>query len=81
MTEAAQFTRLTAALAALLGLLRALPLSSEQHVFFDEQFGPTGTDQIAHRLAMFGEVRSLAFLGITPHLVRVMLIDPAAPRQ
>ncbi|MFJ8471064.1 hypothetical protein [Kitasatospora sp. NPDC094011] len=80
MTEPAQFTKLADALAALLGSLRALPLSSEQQEFFAEQFGPSGVPRIAHRLATFGEVRSLAFLGITPHLVKVVMLDPAAPR-
>ncbi|MFF7988225.1 hypothetical protein ACFZDG_00325 [Kitasatospora xanthocidica] len=76
VTEPAQFSRLPDALTALLGSLRALPLSSEQHEYFDELFGPPAVQTIGHRLAMYGEVRSLAFVGLTPHVVKVY---PAGP--
>ncbi|MER7768221.1 hypothetical protein [Kitasatospora sp. NPDC096140] len=78
VTEPAQFSKLPDALAALLDALRALPLSSEQRDYFDELFGPSEVETIGHRLAMYGEVRSLAFLGLTPHMVKVY---PAGPGE
>ncbi|MFJ9840263.1 hypothetical protein ACIRYZ_07310 [Kitasatospora sp. NPDC101155] len=80
ITEPARFSRLTDALTALLDALRALPLSSEQREFFEELFGPSAVQTIGHRLAMYGEVRSLAFLDLTPHVVRVYPADFGAPQ-
>ncbi|MFD7578697.1 hypothetical protein [Kitasatospora sp. NPDC059817] len=75
MTEPARFSRLPDALAALLGSLRALPLSMDQQDYFIELFGPSAVQRIGHRLATFGEVRTLAFVGLTPHLVRLYLAE------
>jgi hypothetical protein len=80
VTGPARFARLADALDALLASLRALPLSSEQREYFDELFGPSGMQRIGYRLVMFGEVRSLAFLDITPYLVRVFPAEPGVPR-
>ncbi|MFH8383565.1 hypothetical protein ACH4E7_21900 [Kitasatospora sp. NPDC018058] len=79
VTEPAQFSKLPDALAALLGSLRALPLSSEQLEYFEELFGPSAVQKIGHRLAMYGEVRALAFPGLTPYVVKVYPADPGAP--
>ncbi|MFJ2579740.1 hypothetical protein [Kitasatospora aureofaciens] len=76
----ARFARLPDALAALLASLRALPLSAEQREYFDELFGPSGVQRIGDRLATFGEVRSLAFLGITPYLIKLCPVDPGVSR-
>ncbi|MFE3503799.1 hypothetical protein [Kitasatospora sp. NPDC059160] len=78
VTGPAQFSKLSDALSALLGSLRALPLSPEQRDYFDELFGPSAVQTIGHRLAMYGEVRSLAFVGLTPYVVKVY---PAGPGE
>ncbi|WP_371516781.1 hypothetical protein [Kitasatospora sp. NBC_01300] len=75
VTDPARFSRLPDALAALLGSLRALPLSTDQQDYFTELFGPSAVQKIGHRLATFGEVRTLAFVGLTPHLVRLYLAE------
>ncbi|MET9180899.1 hypothetical protein ABZX88_22150 [Kitasatospora aureofaciens] len=80
VTEPAQFSKLPDALSALLASLRSLPLSIEQLDYFDELFGPGSVHRIGHRLAPYGEVRSLAFLGLTPHLVKLYPADPGAPQ-
>ncbi|MFD4398750.1 hypothetical protein [Kitasatospora sp. NPDC058478] len=79
VTEPAEFSKLSDALAALLGALRVLPLSLEQQDYFDELFGPSAVQQIGYRLATYGEVRTLAFLDLTPHLVKLYPADPKAP--
>ncbi|MET8622997.1 hypothetical protein ABZW30_04430 [Kitasatospora sp. NPDC004669] len=79
ITGPAQFSRLPDALAALLASLRALPLTWEQQEYFDELFGPSAVQTIGHRLAMYGEVRTLAFLGLTPHVVTVYPAGPGTP--
>ncbi|MFJ2861521.1 hypothetical protein [Kitasatospora sp. NPDC087314] len=75
VTEAAHFSRLPDALTALLGSLRALPLSTEQQDYFSELFGPSGMQKIGCRLATYGEVRTLAFVGLTPYLVRLYPVE------
>ncbi|MGW6917870.1 hypothetical protein ACWGB8_29205 [Kitasatospora sp. NPDC054939] len=79
VTEPARFSRLPDALAALLGALRALPLSAEQQDYFDELFGSSAVQQIGHRLATYGEVRALAFQGLTPNVVLLYPADSGAP--
>ncbi|WP_188304991.1 hypothetical protein [Streptomyces sp. CBMA123] len=79
ITVAARFARLPDALAALLEALRALPLSPEQLDFFDELLGPSAVQTIGHRLAVYGEVRSLAFLGLKPYVVGVYPAGPEGP--
>lgn len=79
-TGPAQFSKLSDALSALLASLRALPLTVEQLDYFDELFGPDSAQRIGHRLATYGEVRSLAFLGLTPHLVKLYPADPGSPQ-
>ncbi|MEU6966697.1 hypothetical protein AB0A71_02950 [Kitasatospora aureofaciens] len=80
LTRPAQFSKLSDALSALLASLRALPLTVEQLDYFDELFGPDSVQRIGHRLATYGEVRSLAFLGLTPHLVKLYPADPGSPQ-
>ncbi|GAB7186756.1 hypothetical protein ATKI12_6587 [Kitasatospora sp. Ki12] len=71
ITEPARFSGLADALRALLGSLRALPLDEYQQQYFDELFGMDAAQVIAHRLTEYGEVRALAFVGLTPHVVKV----------
>ncbi|MQS12206.1 hypothetical protein F7Q99_07835 [Streptomyces kaniharaensis] len=78
VTGPAQFSKLPDALAALLGSLRALPLDVEQRKYFDELFGPDAVQGIGHRLAMYGQVRALAFVGLTPHVVKLYPVEPGA---
>ncbi|MFJ9605285.1 hypothetical protein ACIRS1_02880 [Kitasatospora sp. NPDC101176] len=77
VTETARFSQLSDALTALLGSLRALPLDAEQWKYFDDLFGPGAVPSIGHRLAMYGQVRALAFVGITPYVVKLYPADPA----
>lgn len=79
ITGPAQFAKLPDAMAALLVSLRALPLSSEQRDYFDDLFGPSAVQSIGHRLATHGEVRALAFLGLTPYVVKLYPADAAVP--
>ncbi|WP_158845484.1 hypothetical protein [Streptomyces sp. NRRL WC-3742] len=74
VTGPARFSRLSDALAALLGSLRALPLDEEQWKYFEELLGPSAVQSVGHRLATYGEVRALAFLDLTP---TVVLLYPA----
>ncbi|MEV8325080.1 hypothetical protein [Kitasatospora sp. NPDC056731] len=62
-------------MAALLGSLRALPLSTDQQDYFTELFSPSAVQRIGHRLATIGEVRTLAFVGLSPRLVRLYLAE------
>ncbi|MFG3228382.1 hypothetical protein ACGF07_26870 [Kitasatospora sp. NPDC048194] len=80
ITGPAQFSKLSDAMSALLASLRALPLTVEQLDYFEELFGLDSAQRIGHRLATYGEVRSLAFLGLTPHLVKLYPADPGATR-
>ncbi|MFI9162809.1 hypothetical protein [Kitasatospora aureofaciens] len=80
ITEPAQFSKLPDALSSLLASLRALPLTVEQLDYFEELFGLDSAQRIGHRLATYGEVRSLAFLGLTPHLVKLYPADPGSPQ-
>ncbi|WP_395294743.1 hypothetical protein ACF9IK_15195 [Kitasatospora hibisci] len=79
LTGPAQFAELSDALAALLASLRALPLSSEQQDYFDDLLGPPAVQAIGHRLATYGEVRALAFIGLTSYVVKLYPADPAVP--
>ncbi|MEU4114080.1 hypothetical protein AB0F71_06270 [Kitasatospora sp. NPDC028055] len=74
--EVARFSRLSDALTALLGSLRALPLDAEQWKYFDDLFGPGEAPSIGHRLAMYGQIRALAFVGITPYVIKLYPADP-----
>lgn len=74
----AQFSRLPDAMAALLGSLRALPLDAGQWEYFDELFGPDAVQGVGHRLVTYGEVRALAFVGLTPHVVKLYPVGPGA---
>ncbi|MGW3043162.1 hypothetical protein ACWC9T_24645 [Kitasatospora sp. NPDC001159] len=67
-------------MAALLKTLSALPLSPDQHGYFTELFGPPEVQSIGHRLATHGEVRALAFLDLTPTVVRLYPAAPWTPR-
>ncbi|WP_329497337.1 hypothetical protein [Kitasatospora herbaricolor] len=80
VTRPAQFAKLSDALAALLASLRALPLSSEQQDYFDDLLGPPAVQAIGHRLATYGEVRALAFVGLTSYVVKLYSADPAVPK-
>ncbi|MFJ9456402.1 hypothetical protein ACIRST_15075 [Kitasatospora sp. NPDC101447] len=80
VTTPARFSRLPEAMAALLKTLSALPLSPDQQVYFAELFGPPAVQAIGHRLATHGEVRALAFLDLTPTVVRLYPADPGAPQ-
>ncbi|MFD8786674.1 hypothetical protein [Kitasatospora sp. NPDC059599] len=80
VTGPAQFSKLSDALAALLGSLRALPLDAGQREYFDELFGPEAVQSIGHRLVMYGEVRALAFVDLVPNMVLLHPADPQAPR-
>ncbi|WP_030232392.1 hypothetical protein [Streptomyces sp. NRRL S-350] len=80
ITEPAQFAKLPDALSALLASLRALPLGIEQLEYFDELFDPGSVQRIGHRIVAYGEVRALAFLGLTPHVVKVYTAGHEAPR-
>ncbi|MFF9645984.1 hypothetical protein [Kitasatospora aureofaciens] len=80
ITGPAQFSELSDALSALLASLRALSLTVEQLDYFEELFGPDSAQRIGYRLATYGEVRSLAFLGLTAHLVKLYPADPGSPR-
>ncbi|MFD4396045.1 hypothetical protein [Kitasatospora sp. NPDC058478] len=71
VTEPARFSRLPDALAALLGSLRALPLSTDQQDYFTELFGPSAVQKIGHLLATFGEVRTPTLVGLILCLVRL----------
>ncbi|MEU9074932.1 hypothetical protein AB0D22_09655 [Kitasatospora sp. NPDC048538] len=76
ITEPARFMRLSDALTALLGSLRALPLDAEQRKYFDDLFGPDAVPSIEHRLTTFGQVRALAHVGLTAHVIKLCPADP-----
>ncbi|MBO1415631.1 hypothetical protein [Streptomyces sp. FH025] len=80
VTAPARFNRLPDAMAALLATLGALPLSPDQHGYFAELFGPSAVPSVGHRLATHGEVRALAFLDLTPTVVRLYPAGPGAPQ-
>ncbi|MEU9045830.1 MULTISPECIES: hypothetical protein [unclassified Kitasatospora] len=80
VTAPARFSRLPDAMAALLKTLDALPLSPDQHGYFAELFGPSETQSVGHRLATYGEVRALAFLDLTPTVVRLYPAGPGTSR-
>ncbi|WP_328956824.1 hypothetical protein [Kitasatospora purpeofusca] len=74
------FSKLTDAMAALLRTLAVLPLSPDQHGYFAELFGPSEAHAVGQRLATQGEVRALAFLDLTPTLVRLYPAGPGVAR-
>ncbi|MFE5584515.1 hypothetical protein [Kitasatospora sp. NPDC056531] len=76
----ARFSKLPDAMAALLKTLDALPLGPDQQGYFAELFGPSEVQSIGHRLATHGEVRALAFLDLTPTVVRLYPAGPGAPQ-
>ncbi|MGW2376883.1 hypothetical protein [Kitasatospora sp. NPDC001683] len=76
----ARFSRLPDAMAALLKTLNALSLSPDQQGYFAEVFGPSEVQSIGHRLATHGEVRALAFLDLTPTVVRLYSAGPGEQR-
>ncbi len=80
VTAPARFSRLSDAMAAVLTTLDALPLSPDQQGYFAELLGPSKTQAIGHRLATHGEVRALAFLDLTPTVVRLYPAGPEEPR-
>ncbi|MFJ9771989.1 hypothetical protein ACIRVF_12190 [Kitasatospora sp. NPDC101157] len=80
VTAPARFSRLPDAMAALLKTLNALPLSPDQQGYFTERFGPSEVQSIGHRLATHGEVRALAFLDLTPTVVRLYSAGPGEQR-
>ncbi|MFF2080949.1 hypothetical protein ACFVXG_40050 [Kitasatospora sp. NPDC058162] len=80
VTAPARFSKLPDAMAAVLKTLGALPLSPDQQGYFAELFGPSKAQAIGHRLATHGEVRALAFLDLTPTVVRLYAADPEAPQ-
>ncbi|WP_459647757.1 hypothetical protein [Kitasatospora sp. Ki12] len=80
VTAPAHFSKLPDAMAALLKTLSALPLSPDQHGYFAELFGPSEAQSIGHRLATHGEVRALAFLDLTPTVVRLYPAGTGAPQ-
>ncbi|GHF77244.1 hypothetical protein GCM10018790_64190 [Kitasatospora xanthocidica] len=80
VTAPAHFSKLPDAMAALLKTLDALPLSPDQQGYFAELFGPSEAQSIGHRLATHGEVRALAFLDLTPTVVRRHPAGPGTPQ-
>ncbi|MFE4973090.1 hypothetical protein ACFRAR_13370 [Kitasatospora sp. NPDC056651] len=78
VTSPARFCKLPDAMAAVLATLAALPLSPDQQGYFAELFGPSKVQEIGHRLATHGEVRALAFLDLTPTVVRLYPAGPGA---
>ncbi|MGW2870469.1 hypothetical protein DR950_19000 [Kitasatospora xanthocidica] len=76
LMEPEYFGRLPEAMAALLTAVGTLPLSPDQQGYFAELFGPSEEQSIGRRLATHGEVRALAFLDLTPTVVRLY---PAGP--
>ncbi|MEV7772249.1 hypothetical protein [Kitasatospora sp. NPDC086791] len=76
ITEPARFSKLSDALTALLGSLRALPLDADQWKYFDDLFGQSAVPSIEHRLATYGHVQALAFVGITPYVIKLYPADP-----
>ncbi|MFI9326139.1 hypothetical protein ACIGZJ_01185 [Kitasatospora sp. NPDC052868] len=80
VTAAARFSKLPDAMAALLKTLDVLPLSPDQHGYFAELFGPSELPSVGHRLATHGEVRALAFLDLTPTVVRLYPAGPGMAR-
>ncbi|MFF9640539.1 hypothetical protein [Kitasatospora aureofaciens] len=80
VTAPARFSRLSEAMAALLMTLGALPLSSDQQGYFAELFGPAAVQTVGRRLATHGEVRALAFLDLTPTVVRLYVAGSGATR-
>ncbi|MEV7183362.1 hypothetical protein [Kitasatospora sp. NPDC093102] len=80
VTASAHFSKLPDAMAALLKTLDALPLSPDQRGYFAELFGPSQVQPIGHRLATHGEVRALAFLDLTPTVVRLYPAGPEVPQ-
>ncbi|WP_406202146.1 hypothetical protein OH807_23330 [Kitasatospora sp. NBC_01560] len=78
ITGPAHFSQLTTALSALREALRPLPLGTNQHHYFDDLFGPSAVQRIGHQLATYGQVRSLVFLGLTCHAIKLY---PAGPES
>ncbi|MFF2116269.1 hypothetical protein ACFVXH_02995 [Kitasatospora sp. NPDC058184] len=76
LVEPEHFGKPPEAMAALLAVVGTLPLGPDQQDYFVELFGPSEEQAIGRRLAMHGEVRALAFVGLTPTVVRLY---PAGP--
>ncbi len=76
VAEPEQFGKLPEAMAALLTAVGTLPLCPDQQAYFAELFGPSEVQSIGRRLATHGEVRALAFLGLTPTVVRLYSAGP-----
>ncbi|WP_329497371.1 hypothetical protein [Kitasatospora herbaricolor] len=79
LTRAATYPRLDLALDALGRSLRALPLSAQDHLTFQEFLSPAGRRRIARHLIRTGETRTLAFLGTEAHTVRIRATNPPRP--
>ncbi|MEU3568321.1 hypothetical protein AB0E96_07810 [Kitasatospora sp. NPDC036755] len=78
VAEPEHFGKLPEAMAALLAAVETLPLGPDQQAYFAELFGPSEEQEIGRRLATHGEVRALAFVGLTPTVVRLYPAGPGA---
>ncbi|MFC9324775.1 hypothetical protein [Kitasatospora sp. NPDC057015] len=79
LTGPATYPRLDLALDALQHSLLALPLSAQDHEALREFLSPAGRRRIARHLIGTGETRTLAFLGIDAHTVRIRATNPPRP--
>ncbi len=79
LTPAATYRRLDLALDALAHAVAALPLSADDRATFAEFLSADGRRLIAQQLVRTGEVRTLAFLGLEAHTVRIRATNPPRP--
>ncbi|WP_371479929.1 hypothetical protein [Kitasatospora sp. NBC_00315] len=79
LAPAATFRRLDLALDALAHALLTVPLSAQDRAAFEEFLSPDGRREIARQLIRTGEVRTLAFLGLDGHTVRIRAANPPRP--
>ncbi|MER8105230.1 hypothetical protein [Kitasatospora sp. NPDC094016] len=71
VTKAATFARLADALAAVRTALARLPLDDDHAAYLADLFAPESTAHIARRLADFGALRTIAFVGIHAHPIHL----------